>query len=290
MGSTGTVAVALLAGAMAGAGVFGLVAFAIGVDLLPRRRTLAADGGRRLSRRTLAAAGTALLVMVLTRWVVLAVAAFLLVVLWPLLFGGTRQEKEAANRIEALANWTESLRDTIAGAVGLEQAIPATVYASSPVIRSQLALLADRMRVRVPLPQALRQFADDLDDPTADLVLSALVMNSRLRGPGLRQLLGSLAATARAELDMRQRVSASRAGTRRSAQIVVVFSGLVVLGLAVFNRDFVKPYNSVTGQLVLLVVLALFTLGMMWMRRLAGVRLPRRFLTAKAVASQGGPL
>ena len=27
-------------------------------------------------------------------------------------------------RLEALATWTESLRDTIAGAVGLEQAIP----------------------------------------------------------------------------------------------------------------------------------------------------------------------
>ena len=74
-----------------------------------------------------------------------------------------------------------------AGRKSLEQAIPSTVYAASPVIRSDLALLADRMRVRVPLPQALRQFADDLDDPTADLIIAALMMNSRLRGPGLRQ-------------------------------------------------------------------------------------------------------
>lgn len=291
MSASSTVALALLAGAMVGAGVFGLVAAIIGVDLLPHGHRTTPGSRADLSRRVLGAAGVvSLLVLVLTRWVVLAAAAFLLIALWPRLFGGTRQEKEAASRIEALANWTESLRDTIAGAVGLEQAIPATVYASSPVIRSQLALLADRMRVRVPLPQALRQLADDLDDPTADLVLSALVMNSRLRGPGLRQLLGSLAATARAELEMRQRVSASRAGTRRSAQIVVIFSVLVVLGLAVFNRDFVKPYSSVTGQLVLLVVLTLFALGIMWMRRLAGVRLPRRFLTARAVVPQGGSL
>ena len=286
--TTGSVAV--LAGALIGGGVFLLVAYFAGVDV-PATRT---DSSRQLvrttSRRLLGAAVTGLLVLLITRWVDMAIAAAALVVLWPMMFGGTRQEKEAAARIEALATWAESLRDTIAGAVGLEQAIPATVYAASPVIRSDLALLADRMRVRVPLSQALRQFADDLDDPTADLIISALVMNSRLRGPGLRQLLSNLAATARAELDMRQRVSASRAGTRRSAQIVVIFSILVILGLAIFNRTFVAPYNSAQGQLVLLVVIALFTVGLMWMRHLAGVTLPRRFLTARnaPAAGQGG--
>lgn len=286
--TTGSVAV--LAGALIGGGVFLLVAYFAGVDV-PATRT---DSSRQLvrttSRRLLDAAVTGLLVLLITRWVVMTIAAAALVVLWPMMFGGTRQEKEAAARIEALATWAESLRDTIAGAVGLEQAIPATVYAASPVIRSDLALLADRMRVRVPLSQALRQFADDLDDPTADLIISALVMNSRLRGPGLRQLLSNLAATARAELDMRQRVSASRAGTRRSAQIVVIFSILVIPGLAIFNRTFVAPYNSAQGQLVLLVVIALFTVGLMWMRHLAGVTLPRRFLTARnaPAAGQGG--
>ena len=283
-----TLPIMILAGALVGGGLFLLIAFLLGADVLPARRQ---DHGRLLrvaSRRLVAAGIVALLVLLVTRWVVLTAAAAALVLVWPMLFGGTRQEKEAAARIEALATWAESLRDTIAGAVGLEQAIPSTVYAASPVIRSDLALLADRMRVRVPLPQALRQFADDLDDPTADLIIAALMMNSRLRGPGLRQLLSGLAATARAELDMRQRVSASRAGTRRSAQIVVVFSIVVILGLAVFNRSFVAPYNSLTGQLVLLVVMALFTMGLLWMRRLAGVSLPRRFLTAHAAPGGEG--
>ena len=112
----------------------------------------------------------------------------------------------------------------------------------------------------------------------------ALLVGARLRGPGLRQLLGALADTARSELDMRQRVSASRAGTRRSAQIVVIFSIVVMLGLAVFNRSFVAPYSSVQGQLVLVVVVLLFAVGMLWMRHLAGVQLPRRFLTVAARA------
>ena len=42
-------------------------------------------------------------------------------------------------RLEALASWTESLRDTIAGAVGLEQAIPASYNAAAPILKPPLA-------------------------------------------------------------------------------------------------------------------------------------------------------
>jgi Flp pilus assembly protein TadB len=124
-------------------------------------------------------------------------------------------------RIDALAAWTESLRDTIAGAVGLEQAIPATAHAAAPMIRDELQSLSDRLRVRVPLPEALQRFADELDDSGADLIIAALILNARLRGPGLRDVLSSLAESARAELDMRQRVNAGRRSTERSVQIVV---------------------------------------------------------------------
>src|SRR5690606_28914255 len=67
-----------------------------------------------------------LVTLVLTRWVVLAIALALLVALWDQIFGGVQSERKASNRLDGLAAWTEALRDTIAGAVGLEQAIPAT--------------------------------------------------------------------------------------------------------------------------------------------------------------------
>ena len=214
-----TAMTAFLSGALIGGGIFLLIGFFIGVDLLPTPAAGASASLREhlkgLSGRLIISLGTGVVLLIVTRWIVLAGAGIALVLVWPLLFGGAKEEKHAAAKIEALATWAESLRDTIAGAVGLEQAIPATAYAAAPVIREDLALLSDRMRVRVPLPLALRQFADGLNDPTADLIVSALIMNARLRGPGLRQLLGALADTARSELDMRQRVSASRAARPR---------------------------------------------------------------------------
>lgn len=52
--------------------------------------------------------------------------------------GGAAAERRAMNRLEGLAVWTESLRGTIVGAVGLEQAVPASLRVASPAIRGSL--------------------------------------------------------------------------------------------------------------------------------------------------------
>ncbi|EFQ83072.1 bacterial type II secretion system domain protein F [Aeromicrobium marinum DSM 15272] len=233
---------------------------------------------RRLGARVPGTAAAVLVTLLLTRWPVLAAAAGALVFFGPALFGGAAQEKRAIAKLEGLAAWTESLRDTIAGAVGLEQAIPATAYAAAPSIAPQLTILADRLRVRTPLPVALQRFADDLDDPSADLIVAALMLNAKLRGPGLRDVLTSLADSAREELEMRRRVGAGRASTRRSVQIVMAISIAFVFGLTLFNRDYVEPFSSALGQVVLLVVMLFFVAGFAWMRRLSDFELPDRFL------------
>lgn len=237
--------------------------------------------GRRLrafGTRLPIAIGVGLLVLLVTRWIVAAVATGLLILFWDALFGGAGAEKRGIAKIEALAAWTESLRDTVAGAVGLEQAIPATAYAASPIIASELSTMADRLRVRVPLPVALQRFAEDMDDASADLIIAALILNSRLRGPGLREVLTSLSESARAELDMRQRVSAGRRSTRRSVQIVVGVTLTFVFGLRIFNPGYVEPYGSPLGQVVLLIVIGVFAAGVMWLRRLSRFETPERFL------------
>ena len=217
------------------------------------------------------------LVLLATGWIVGGIGAALLVLGWRSL-GGASSERRAMTRLEALATWTESLRDTIAGAVGLEQAIPASLRAAAPSLQEPLSRLVNRLHTRVPMADALRRFADDLDDAGADLIIAALIINARLRGPGLRDLLGALSASVREELDMRRKVNAERRSTRRSAQIVVGVSVGLALGLAVFNRSYVHTYDSPLGQLVLAVVVAMYAGGFIWMRRLATFETPQRLL------------
>lgn len=264
----------------------GLVLFVVAVRGLPakpehekhRASERAGELIRFAGRRGSLAALVALVVLLLTRWAVAGVAAGVLVFFWDRLFGGAAEERAAMRRVEALASWTESLRDTIAGAVGLEQAIPASARAAAPVLRPHLDALVDRLRARTPLPDALQMLADEIDDASADIIVAALILNARLRGPGLRQVLGALAKSAREEVDMRQRVMAQRASTRRSVQIVVGVSIAFVLGLSVFNREFVEPYGTPVGQLVLACVCGLFALGFWWLRKLSTIETPERFL------------
>ena len=280
---------AVTAGAIAGIGLAMLV---LRVDRRPAkvrsdRAVRALAFSSRNARQALLGVLAGVVVLAVTRWVVLAVVVGAVIAFWNRLFGGARAERQAIVRAEGLAAWIEALRDTIAGAVGLEQAIPATAVNAAPSIRPALNLLVDRLRVREPLPDALLKFAHDLGDASADLVVAALVLNARLRGPGLRDVLTALADSARDELDVRRRVESSRRSTRRSVQIVVGVIVCVAGGLVIFNRSYVEPYGDVTGQLVLALVLALFGGSVFWLRRLAGVAEPQRFLVVSEPARDG---
>ncbi len=214
-----------MTGVLSGAPLLGVLAGALGgcgllLLLTAVRGRPAGPPGRRptrLQRQIREIAGTrgalallaGALAVAATGWIVAGLGVALLVLAWRTL-GGATGERRAMMRLEALATWTESLRDTIAGAVGLEQAIPSSLRVAAPSLREPLARLVDRLHTRVPMPEALRGLADDLDDPSADLIIGALIINARLRGPGLRDLLGALATAVREELDVRRKVNAER--------------------------------------------------------------------------------
>jgi Flp pilus assembly protein TadB len=280
---------AILTGAITGGALFLCVAAIRGLPVRPP------DQGPGPLERTLRevygprgaiAAMTGLIVLLATRWVVAGIGVALLAYSWKGL-GGAASERAAMARLEALATWTESLRDTIAGAVGLEAAIPASIRVADPSIQGPLLALVDRLHTRVPMHEALRRFAEDLADPSSDLIISALIINSRLRGPGLRDLLGSLATAVREELDMRRRVNAQRQGTRRSAQIVIIVSVGLALGLAMFDKSMLSKYDSLVGQLILAFVCCIYAAGIIWLRRLAHFEQPERLLGG--VGKQTGP-
>ncbi|WP_084317136.1 type II secretion system F family protein [Actinospica robiniae] len=272
---------AILAGLVVGGGIALLIAALVGFR--PKERP--AEGGFKIGDR-MRSAGQRLIIAllvgivagVLTRWPVAGIAVAVLVFFWKQLFGGLGSERLGMQRVEALAMWTESLRDTIAGAVGLEQAIPSAARTAGPLLIPHLDALMDRVRGRMPLADALQHLADDIDDPSADIIIAALILNAKLRGPGLREVLGALAKSAREEVDMRQRIIAQRAGTRRSVQIIVISVAAVVLGLALFDHRYVQAYDSAVGQVVLLIVVSFFAAGFFWLRKLAEMKTPERFL------------
>jgi Flp pilus assembly protein TadB len=282
-GLTPGVLLTIVLGAVIGGGVFLLIVAVYGIKPRPPR-----PGQPRLERQLRALFGprgaialiVGVLVLAATGWVVAGIGTAILAFCWNGLTGAASERRSVA-RLEGLATWTESLRDTIAGAAGLEQAIPASIRVASPTLAEPLGRLVDRMHTRVALPDALRRFADDLNDPSADLIIAALIINSRLRGPGLRDLLGALANSVREELEVRRKVSAERRSTRRSVQIVIGVSVGLAVGLAVFDHSFLAPYDNAFGQVVLVLVTLVYAAGIWWLRRLATFEEPPRLLAAE---------
>lgn len=262
-------------------GVLGLVRLARGRPVLPEggpRKPSGFDPDR--ARRVGAAIAVGVLVLTLTRWPAAGLAAVGIVALWPRVFGGAAAGRRELAKIEAMATWTESLRDTAGAAAGLEQAIPATVQSAPELLRRPLRDLSARLAGRVPLPEALALFADDVADPAGDLVVAALSLNARQRAGGLERILTALAVSARSELEMRRKVELERRALRGQAQrIVGLVVGFVVLQ-AIFARGWVAPYSTPTGQLALTVLIAVFIASFARMRSLANSEPPARFLTS----------
>ncbi len=234
----------------------------------------------RVTLRLGLAAGAAVVVGAATGWPVGALLAGLAGWGLPGLLGGTKGRAEALARIEAVAGWAEMLRDTMAGAAGLEQAIVATAAVAPLPIRAEVATLAARLEGERLAP-ALRVFAEEVADPTMDLVVAALVLAAEHQASRLGELLGSLAQAARDQATMRLRVEAGRARSRTSVKVVVGVTAGLALGLAVLNRSYLAPYDTALGQLVLALVGAMFAGAFVWLSRMTRPSLPERFLARR---------
>jgi tight adherence protein B len=248
-----------------------VTAFSGVLHVLPGPR---GDGGALSHRETRAwslttglALVSGLVVGLLTRWPVAGILAAIAVVGLPRLLRSTTP-RDATRRTEAVAVWTELLRDTLTASAGLAQAIVATAEVAPADIRVPATHLADRIMSGVSMDDALRQFATDLHDPSADDVIAALRLAATSRAQRLVDLLTALADSTREEVTMRLRVESSRASARSGVRTVIGFSlGFVAL-LTVAAQTYLAPFRTFTGQLVLVVVGAFYAIGLVLMVRL----------------------
>lgn len=183
--------------------------------------------------------------------------------------------------VEALAVWTEQLRDTIAGASGLEQAITVTASTAPPLLRPNVEKLAARLGFAT-LPEGVRAFAEDVDHPLADFVAAALITAAENQVREMGALLGHLAQCCRDDVAMRTRVWVARARTRSAVRIISIVVVVFVLGLALLDPNYLRPYTTPSGVVVGGIVGLLFIAALESLRRLGRIENPARFIARRA--------
>lgn len=262
-----------------------LVAAAIAcVVIAARPATRRAPVGSR--RPTLIDAGRAplavvvgLVVLILTHWPVLAVVAALLALSWKRLLHDERSVEER-RRIEGIAKWLEDLRDTLRGSsVGTEEALEQVALRAPEAVREPLATFVLRRRQGFRTEDALTDLADELAHPTSDAAIAAirLVVTGTTGAGRLFHTVSALAASARDEVRARERVDRTRAVYRSSMTRLVAIAALIIGYLRVAAADLLEPYGTPTGQLVLLVPLALWAACILWLRSLCRYEVPARY-------------
>lgn len=182
--------------------------------------------------------------------------------------------------MEAIASWTESLRDTISAAAGLEQAIIATENHCPRAINEPVQRLVASLRYGT-LEDALRRFADDVAHPSCDFVVAALITSSTHHSRDLSQLLTHLAECSRSECELYLRIWVSRARSRTSVRIISGTIACFALGLLLFNTNYLRPFFTFEGFMVLLAICVCFTGSLFWMSQIARVEVPGRLLTSR---------
>ena len=273
-----TTPITAVLGALVGIGVALLLAGIAGREVLPRPTH---SGGRRrgagiLSVRAATAAGAGLITLAITGWPVGAALAAAAAVATPRLIGGKAAREAAIAKTEAIATWTEMVRDSIAAASGLEEAIHATASVAPAAIRREVRLLVTRLE-RHSLANALTAFGEELAHPSGDLVVAALTIAAQTEASDLSSLLSRLAEAIRGEARMRIRVEVGRTQVRTASKVIVGVVGATIALLAVLNRDYLGAYASPGGQMALLIVGGIFAFGGWLLVKMADIEMPERF-------------
>jgi len=242
-------------GLLAGVGTWIAIAGITGVRV--REREALVVNWNRVGLRAAMVAVAWAVSWALTGWPMAGVIGGAVAMTVPMLVSAREVRAAALEKTAALATWAEMLRDTMSGHAGLNQAIAVTANVAPESIRAHVKALAVRAE-RQSLSAALRTFAAEVADPVADLIVAALVIADERQARDLTKLLSEIASSARQQAAMRMRVETGRARTYAQSQALVGITLSLVIVLLLFSPEFLEPYDSFGGQMVLAVIGALF--------------------------------
>lgn len=263
-------ALGALLGGLFAAGVLLVVSGLVPVEVRPAPTRRA---GREVSvpQVGLALAG-AVVVGVVTRWPVGVVGGALAGWYLPKMAGGTRRTRRAdTEKLRALASWANQLRDGFAGVGMLQSTICDSEETAPRAIRLEVRRLAQRMRSSRPgsAERALRLFAGEMADSTADMIVTALLLATSGAAGSLPEILSALAEQADREVAARLEVESHRAEVLMARRIILGTVTVFTAYTLIFRGAYMRPFASPAGQVAAAAVIALFAGSAWYMDRLA---------------------
>ncbi len=207
-------------------------------------------------------------------WGVVSLLTAGLGVVAPLAYYVRRHDRRRQEIQAALVEAIGQLRDAIRTGLSVPEALVGLARGAPSVLRPELTTLVREMRL-MGFESAIGAMQDRLADPVFDVVAASLVLNDRLGGRNVSQVLDRLAHATRAQLRIHDELRALQARNILSARIVAAMPLIVLIAIRQLNPGYLSIFNDWSGQLLLAGCLVSIFVGyasMRWMTRLPSER------------------
>jgi tight adherence protein B len=192
----------------------------------------------------------------------------------PWIYVSQRGERRRAVYQSALVDAITHLRDAIRTGLSVQEALIGVARSGPEALRGEFTWLARETRL-VGFEPALIATRDRLADPVFDVVAATLLLNDRLGGRNVSQVLDRLADATRAQQRIQEELRAYQSRNVLSARIVALVPAGVLIAIRQVNPTYLSLFDDVSGQLILAACVASVAIGyfcMLWMTRLPGMR------------------
>lgn len=215
-----------------------------------------------------------LLAQLLLGWPVVSLLAALFGLLAPFAYYVQRHDRRRAVLQTALVEAIAQLRDAIRTGLSVQDALVGLARTGPEALRPEFATLVRESRL-MGSEAALTAMRDRLADPLFDVVATTLILNDRLGGRNVSQVLDRLAHATREQLRIQDELRAHQAQTVFSARVVAAMPLVVLIVIRQINPRYLAIFNDGWGQLLLALCLLSIVVGyasMLWITRLPGDR------------------
>ena len=216
----------------------------------------------------------AALAQLLLDWIVVSLVAFLLGSLAPFVYHVQRSDRRRAAIQVALVEAITQLRESIRAGLAVQEALANLARSGPETLRPELGQLAREMRL-LGFSEALLGTRDRLADPVFDVVAQSLLVNDRLGGRNVSQVLDRLAHATREQLRIQEELRAYQARNVLSARIIALVPVAVLVIIRSMNPSYLAVFDTLWGQAILALCLLSTVVGymaMLWTTRLPGER------------------
>jgi Flp pilus assembly protein TadB len=174
-----------------------------------------------------------------------------------------RRLRRRGREREALVALVDLLVQLLAAGQSVRQALEALSQSGPTMLRAELQTVVGRQR-QVSLERALWEAQLRVNQPLFTLIATALAVGSR-SGGRLTPLLDELSRSAHQLEAVQRQLRAEQAQGRLGALVIAVMPVGLLMVLRVINPGYLAPYASLTGQLLLSLLLGLIVAGYLWM-------------------------